>query len=355
MKINYNQGMISSFYHSKRFFIPIRAFIMFVLFSVLTTFTMYASSLQDVRITVQQKNVSLSQVFREIEKQSGFSLLIRNNDVNMNEKVSIDATNKTVEEVLEMLFSGKSLKYEVEGKRITVYRPINRQGRLSNEAPKLKGRVTDVNNEPIIGASVMIDGTTDGTITDIDGYFSLEIPKGATHLKVSYIGYTAQVVSIGNKTEVNIVMKEDSQMLDEVVVVGYGTQKKVTLTGAVASIKEAELISTKNENTQNMLTGKISGVRVMQKSAEPGSFNNNFDIRGMGDALIIIDGVPRDNMTRLSPNDIESISVLKDASAAIYGVRAANGVVLITTKKGTKDHVELEYSGNIGWQNHLVL
>ena len=96
--------------------------------------------------------------------------------------------------------------------------------------PKLKGRVTDVNNEPIIGASVMIDGTTDGTITDIDGYFSLEIPKGATHLKVSYIGYTAQVVSIGNKTEVNIVMKEDSQMLDEVVVVGYGTQKKVTLT-----------------------------------------------------------------------------------------------------------------------------
>lgn len=351
MKINYNQGMISSFYHSKRFFIPIRAFIMFVLFSVLTTFTMYASSLQDVRITVQQKNVSLSQVFREIEKQSGFSLLIRNNDVNMNEKVSIDATNKTVEEVLEMLFSGKSLKYEVEGKRITVYRPINRQGRLSNEAPKLKGRVTDVNNEPIIGASVMIDGTTDGTITDIDGYFSLEIPKGATHLKVSYIGYTAQVVSIGNKTEVNIVMKEDSQMLDEVVVVGYGTQKKVTLTGAVASIKEAELISTKNENTQNMLTGKISGVRVMQKSAEPGSFNNNFDIRGMGDALIIIDGVPRDNMTRLSPNDIESISVLKDASAAIYGVRAANGVVLITTKKGTKDHVELEYSGNIGWQN----
>ena len=154
------------------------------------------------------------------------------------------------------------------------------------ESIKITGVVKDNKGEPIIGANIVeLNKKGNGTITDIDGYFSLEIPKGATHLKVSYIGYTAQVVSIGNKTEVNIVMKEDSQMLDEVVVVGYGTQKKVTLTGAVASIKEAELISTKNENTQNMLTGKISGVRVMQKSAEPGSFNNNFDIRGMGDRI----------------------------------------------------------------------
>ena len=214
----------------------------------------------------------------------------------------------------------------------------------------ITGVVKDANGEPIIGANIMVKGTTNGTITDMDGNFTLQCPSNAI-LVISYIGFTEQEISVNGKNEIVISLKEDSQELDELVVVGYGTQKKVTLTGAVAAIKEDELITTKNENAQNMLTGKIPGVRVMQKSAEPGSFNNNFDIRGMGDALVIIDGVPRDNMTRLDPNDIESISVLKDASAAIYGVRAANGVVLITTKKGQSGRVELEYSGNVGWQN----
>lgn len=329
----------------------LRPLTLFALLSVLTIAATYASPLQEVRVTIRQKDVPLVRVVREIEKQSGFSFLVRNNDVDLNEKVTIDAENKTVQQVLEILFSGKQLKYEVEGKRITVFKPAGKQAAPARKARKIHGRVTDENNEPIISATVMIEGTDRGVVTDIDGFFSLEIPAEATRLKVSYLGYTTQLVTIGDKPELHIVMKENPQVLDEVVVVGYGTQKKITLTGSVASIREAELISTKNENTQNMLTGKIPGVRVMQKSAEPGSFNNNFDIRGLGDALVIIDGVPRDNMTRLSPNDIESISVLKDASAAVYGVRAANGVVLITTKKGRKGHVELEYSGNIGWQN----
>lgn len=214
----------------------------------------------------------------------------------------------------------------------------------------ITGVVKDAAGEPIIGANVVVKGTTNGTVTDLDGNFSLQCPSNAV-LVVTYVGFSEQEIPVSGKNEIVITLREDSQNLDEVVVVGYGTQKKVTLTGAVAAIKDDELITTKNENAQNMLTGKIPGVRVMQKSAEPGSFNNNFDIRGMGDALVIIDGVPRDNMTRLDPNDIESISVLKDASAAVYGVRAANGVVLITTKKGKAGHVELEYSGNVGWQN----
>ena len=221
---------------------------------------------------------------------------------------------------------------------------------VAQQTKTVTGVVKDAAGEPIIGANIVVKGTTNGTVTDLDGNFTLQCPPNAV-LVVTYVGFTEQEIPVGSKSELMITLREDSQSLDEVVVVGYGTQKKVTLTGAVAAIKEDELITTKNENAQNMLTGKIPGVRVMQKSAEPGSFNNNFDIRGMGDALVIIDGVPRDNMTRLDPNDIESISVLKDASAAIYGVRAANGVVLITTKKGKSGHVELEYSGNVGWQN----
>lgn len=214
---------------------------------------------------------------------------------------------------------------------------------------KVIGVVKDKAGIPIIGATVMEKGTTNGTITDFDGRFSLQVSKGAI-LEISYIGYKNQKLVV-NGNSFTIVLKEDTEVLDEVVVVGYGTQKKATLTGAVSAVRTDELISTKNENVQNMLSGKLPGVRIVQKSAEPGSFNNTFDIRGLGDALIVIDGVPRDNMTRLDPNDIESLSVLKDASAAIYGVRAANGVVLITTKKGKSGNAELEYSGNFGWQN----
>lgn len=353
MKNQLNPGIIPPLYPFQRLFRRIFPQLLFALFSIIAIVPATASPLQEVRITVRQKNVPLDRVIREIEKQSGFSFLVRNNDVDLDEKVSIDAMNKTVEQVLEMLFAGKNLNYKTEGKRITVFRPAGRHRPKTSpeKARTIKGRVTDTNNEPLVNATVTIEGTTRGIVTDIDGSFSLEISDPGARLKISYLGYTTQLVTVGNKPEIHIVMKEDLQMLDEVVVVGYGTQKKVTLTGSVSSVRESELITTKNENTQNLLTGKISGVRVMQKSAEPGSFNNNFDIRGMGDALIIIDGVPRDNMTRLSPNDIESISVLKDASAAVYGVRAANGVVLITTKKGKKGQVELEYSGNIGWQN----
>lgn len=229
--------------------------------------------------------------------------------------------------------------------------PVEKGNVFPQQANSLTGTVVDETGLPIIGANIIEKGTMNGAVTDMDGNFTLRnVPAGAV-LQVSYIGYLSQEIPVGNKTTFHIVLKEDTQKLDEVVVVGYGTQKKVTLTGAVSAIQGDDLITTKNENAQNMLTGKIAGVRVVQKSAEPGSFNNNFDIRGMGNPLVIIDGVPRDNMTRLDANDIESMSVLKDASAAIYGVRAANGVVLITTKKGKEGSVELEYSGNVGWQN----
>ena len=216
------------------------------------------------------------------------------------------------------------------------------------------GTVTDELNEPLIGVNVQVKGTTIGTVTDIDGRYSLSAPGSQSVLVFSYVGYLPQEFTIGNQRTFNVRMREDTQSLAELVVVGYGVQRKVTLTGAVAAITSEEMVMTKSDNVQNMLSGKIAGVKVTQKTSEPGTFTNDFQIRGMGAPLVIVDGVPRDNFTKLDANEIESISILKDAAAAIYGVRAANGVVLITTKRGAKGAAfRLDYSGYYGIQNMI--
>lgn len=212
-----------------------------------------------------------------------------------------------------------------------------------------RGTVTDKNGDPLIGASVKVKGQNITTVTDIDGKYSLTVARGSV-LVCTYVGFvTTEQTANGNRS-VDFVLDEQNRSLNELVVIGYGSQKKQSLTGAISAISSDDIVTTKNENVQNMLTGKIPGVRVVQNTAEPGEFNKSFDIRGMGSPLIIIDGIPRENMTRIDPQDIERISVLKDASAAIYGVRAANGVVLITTKRGREGHLSLEYNGNYGLQ-----
>lgn len=216
----------------------------------------------------------------------------------------------------------------------------------------VKGTVMDETGEPIIGANIIVVGNRAlGTVTGIDGSFSLSVPANST-LEVSYIGYVSKKIKLDGQTTYDIILKEDSEQLEEVVVVGYGTQKKATLTGAVSAISSEELQMTKTQDTKNMLTGKVPGVRVTQNTSEPGEFGKgNFDIRGYGgNPLIVVDGVPRGNFERIDPNEIESISVLKDASAAIYGVRAANGVVLITTKRGHSGKAKIEYNMYYGIQ-----
>lgn len=213
----------------------------------------------------------------------------------------------------------------------------------------VKGTVVDQTGEPIIGASVRVNGTQKGVVTDLDGNFQIEAsPKDK--LTFSFVGYLNQTITA--KDNLNVTLQEDRQLLDDVVVIGYGTQKKATLTGAVSAITEDELKMTKTQDTKNMLTGKVPGVRVVQNTSEPGDFGHgNFDIRGFGGSpLIVVDGVPRGNLERLDPNEVESISVLKDASAAIYGVRGGNGVVLITTKKGDKGKTKIDYNMYYGIQ-----
>ena len=211
----------------------------------------------------------------------------------------------------------------------------------------VKGKVVDQHNEPIIGATVGVDKGKAKTVTDIDGNFTLQVPANA-QIVVNYIGMKPATQSVGGRRELNFVLQDDVSQLQDVVVVGYGTQKRGSITGSVAAVKGDEMVRTKNENPQNMLTGRVAGVRVWQKSSEPGSYNNNFDVRGMGTPLVIIDGVPREmsDFQRMNADDIQDISVLKDASASIYGLRSANGVVLVTTKKGQAGQTKFSYNGS---------
>lgn len=202
---------------------------------------------------------------------------------------------------------------------------------------------------PLPGVNVLLKGTNGGTSTDDEGKFSLNAQIGQT-IVFSYVGFKSQEVVIEDNNPLTVTLEISASTLDEVVMVGYGAKKKVSLTSAVSSVESDEIVTTKNENVQNMLTGKIAGLRVIQNSSEPGAFNNSIDIRGLGNPLVVIDGIPRDNITRLNPDDIESVSVLKDASAAVYGVRAANGVIVITTKKGKKGKMEINYNGTYTMQ-----
>lgn len=221
----------------------------------------------------------------------------------------------------------------------------------------IHGVVTDSQGEPVIGATIKVVGTKRATATDINGEFNIQA-SSSEKLNISYVGSKTAVVAAKNNLQ--IVLQDDDNTLSDVVVVGYGTQKKATLTGAVSAITNKEMVVTKNENVVNMLSGKVSGVRITQNSSQPGEYDNNIDIRGMGAPLIVVDGIPRDQayFSRMDASEIDNVSVLKDASAAIYGVRAANGVILVTTKHGTSsdnDKFELTFSANYGIQSFLYL
>ncbi|MBN1925270.1 MAG: TonB-dependent receptor, partial [Prolixibacteraceae bacterium] len=255
----------------------------------------------------------------------------------------------SVDEILTTLFQDRGISFKIMEDNLIL---LTAEKIELQQERTITGKITDSNEAPLPGVTVLIKGTTQGTISNFDGNYTLSGVSGDATLVFSFVGMRTQEIPVAKQTNINITMEEDAIGIEEVVAVGYGYQKKATLTGAVSAVKGDDIVTTKNENAQNMLAGKISGVRVTQKTAEPGSFNNNFDIRAMGSPLIIIDGIPRtnDDFQRLDPNDIENMSVLKDASAAIYGVRAANGVVLVNTKKGTKNKLELNYTGSFTWQ-----
>ena len=204
--------------------------------------------------------------------------------------------------------------------------------RLQQNGKTVIGIVKDATGEPVIGANIVEKGTTNGTITDMNGQFTLTVSPKAV-LQISYIGFNTLDMPIGNKSSLTIKLTEDTKALDEVVVVGYGVQKRASVTGSVASLQAKDIATVKTPNVSNALAGKLPGLRAVQRSGAPGDDDASIDIRGFGSALVIVDGVERD-FKQLDANDIESISILKDASAAVYGFKGANGVILVTTKKG---------------------
>lgn len=218
---------------------------------------------------------------------------------------------------------------------------------ITQQTVVVKGTVLDSNGEPIIGANVMVDGGTTGTITDIDGNFQLSVPVG-TKLRVSFIGYETKVVTVKSST-MQVMLADDSNLLEEVQIVAYGAQKKVTVTGAVSGINGSELLKSPISSVSNVLSGQMTGITTVQTSGEPGQDAARIYVRGQGtwnnsEPLIQVDGVER-SFNEIDPNEIESITVLKDASAtAVFGVRGANGVVLITTKRGAEGKAKISFS-----------
>jgi TonB-linked SusC/RagA family outer membrane protein len=224
---------------------------------------------------------------------------------------------------------------------------------MSAQGNAVSGTVTDEAGEPLIGVNVVVKGTANGAITDIDGKYSLTNVSTRSELVFSYVGYSTQEVAVGNRRVVNIQLKDNAQALEEVVVVGYGTQRKETLSGAVTSIRSEEITTTKTENLVSNLQGKMPGLLIRQQTGEPGAFDNMVSIRGYGEPLVVIDGIVRNrdgiaDLAQLNPEDVESVSILKDASAAIYGMNAANGVIIVTTKRGEAGKARFTYSGMYG-------
>lgn len=312
---------------------------------------------QSQHVTITGKNKTILKAFEEIEKQTGLSIAYNQTKLDTNRQIKQDFNDKILSSVLTDILKGTGFSYRVEGNHIVIVPAKAEQktpAQNQNNPKKISGVVTDVTGLPIIGANVIIKGTATGLITDLDGNFSLEVPQGSV-LQISYIGYLTKEITIdGKQTDFNIQLLEDTQALEEVVVVGYGSQKKVNVIGSIASVDSKALEARAVPDVSNMLTGQLSGVTITQTSGNPGDDAGTIRVRGVGSfgatpsPLVLVDGLPG-SLSDLTPADIEQISVLKDASsAAIYGSRAANGVILVTTKKGKEGKARITYNGSVG-------
>lgn len=308
---------------------------------------------QNAKVSIRMNNVKLDKILNEIENQTDY-LFIYNNQVDINKITSVKVKNEAVAQVLDRILSGTGINYELEGTHIILTTEAIKDLHAQQQAKTVTGTVTDVSGEPIIGANIRIKGTTTGTITDIDGNFSIEAEPQSV-IEVSYIGYLTQETVINNQKSIRFLLKEDTKTLDEVVVIGYGVQKKADLTGSVANINTEKLNTQSNANIGQALQGKIAGVDIVSQGGAPGS-GTRLMVRGIGtlnnaSPLYIVDGMYMNSIDHINPNDIASIDVLKDASsAAIYGSRAANGVIIVTTKEGsnTEGKPIIDLSVNLG-------
>jgi len=318
-------------------------------------FSMFAGNIhsQNARITFTKNNATLESVLNEIENQTDY-LFIINSNIDTHQKVSVRADDTPVSKVLDELFHDTEIHYTMEGSHIVLSNKP--QPAILQQTRKITGRILDENGEPLIGVSVMLKGTSNGTITNIDGDYTLsgDITDKSV-LEVTYIGMKKQEITVGNRTRINITMTSDNEMLDEVIVVGYGTQRKGNLTGSVSAIKSEKLTIAPIGNVTNALAGQLPGLIVKQTSGIPGSDGSTLRIRGFDAPLVIVDGIEGD-FNNIDASQIESISILKDGAASIYGARAGNGVILVTTKRGidSKPVISLNTSFTLQGQTNVI-
>lgn len=337
----------------------ISAFLLFVcVFQLLAINT----KAQNAKITLSSNKLTVGELFDEIEKQTDYLVVFSNGEVDLARTLNLREKSTKVSNFLNEALAGNDLNYEFKNDYIIISKRGIVSGEQQQEGRILKGKIVDTSGDPVIGASVAEKGSTNGTISDIDGNFSLTVQPSSV-LVISYIGYTTQEITVGSKADITIRMAEDLKTLDEVVVIGYGTQKKVNLTGAVSTVKMDEVLGSRPvASTAQALEGVIPGLQISQNSGKPG-VATNLNIRGVTSInnsdqgpLILVDNVPMD-LTMVDPNDIESVSVLKDAAAAaVYGARAAFGIVLIKTKQAGKDTpIRVNYSNNFAFSKAATL
>lgn len=315
-------------------------------------------SIEDIYIDINFQNASLESVLREISSKSALNFSYEGNNIPLKRKISAHASHESVANILRNISKSAKVKFKRVNGNIFVATLKNDNLEIVQEEflaeVDITGKITDENGEGLPGASVVVKGTSSGTTSDLDGNYKLSAEEGVT-LVFSFVGYTAKEFVVGSQSVIDIQMQVDAEQLEEVVVVGYGTQKKSDVTGSVATVKGGKLTVAPMPNLSAGLAGKLTGVITSQQTGVPGFDNTTIRIRGASSlnnnsALVIVDGIERP-LNRINPNEIESITVLKDAaSAAIYGARAANGVILVTTKRGGDKPAQFNYSASFGTQ-----
>lgn len=333
----------------------------FVIFCSSSLFANDAKS-QSTSLSIEARNESIAEVIQMIENRSGYLFVYDKNEINLNKKVSVEVIDGTIDEVLAEVFNSNDVKYQKVGTDIVLTKAKTQspstRANTQSDTRSIRGKVTDSKGESIPGATIAVKGTTTGTVTNLDGEFSLKVPNDAV-LIVSFVGLKTQEVEVGNRTSLNVSLQPENSALDEVVVVGYGTTKKANLTGAVATISSETLSNRTVPTAAAAIQGVDPSVNLGLASGVPDA-GYSVNIRGIsslngGAPLVIADGVEV-SLSQINPNDIESVSILKDASsAAIYGAKASSGVILITTKQGSNTGGSaISYSGRMSWSNNTT-
>jgi TonB-dependent starch-binding outer membrane protein SusC len=313
---------------------------------------------QATKLTLNMKNVALSEIFIEIENISEFRFFYDSNEIDPSSKVTIKTENTAIEEVLNIIFQNSKISYEIVDRFIILTRvgsvPLNKRTFVWQEQRTVSGKVTDSMGQPLPGVSIVIKGTTQGTVTDTEGEYNLTNISPDAILVFSFVGMKTREVNVGNQRTINISMEEETIGIEEVVAVGYGTTKRGELTSSISSLDNEIIERQTVQRLEQSMQGQLAGVQIVNRSGRPGT-NPVIRVRGSStinnnDPLYVVDGIQTDNINNINPADIENISVLKDAGATIYGAQAANGVILITTKKGTKGLPQINLDLSYGFK-----